>query len=221
MFAFQANANRTQSSACVECSSSTQNMAAKQLRELRNTVTAQSTVEDLIDVTEVMTFADKCDNFVDEDGLGTWGQTIAQEMHKDRYEYLYQGTPDLVAVCPAFNSLNDNGKEMVWVMIINTMVHLESSCAKSVTAKGPNGTLKGLLQLHKGREQVYADGCRRGDADSPAATFRCGLAMLDKQLETQESLFSRKSYWDVLRPQARSQKFKKVQRAISKIAFCK
>lgn len=223
MLGTQAEATKhssAQAGTCTSCSTAQKN-AQQQLRDIRNTITAQEKVEDMIDVTEIMTFADRCDNFIDSDGLGSWGRTIAEEMRKERYENLYHATPDLLSVCPAFNSLNDNGKEMVWVMIINTMVHLESSCTKSVTARGPNGTLKGLLQLHKGREQVYAEGCRRGDADSPATTFRCGLSMLDKQMATQDALFSRKSYWDVLRPQARSQKYKKVKKAVSNLAFCK
>jgi|GEM_PF-2022413 len=211
---------RLQAGTCVECSSAS-NQAAEQLRNIRNTITADASVEDIFSINERMNFADRCENFADEDGLGKWGNTIVTEMHRERYSQLYEGTADLRAICPGFSTLNDNGKELVWVMIINAMVHLESSCQKGETAKGPNGTLIGLLQLHKGREGRYAQGCRNGDGNTPEGSMRCGLAMLNKQLANDDALFSRKSYWDVLRPQARSQKYKRVQAAVRKLSICK
>ncbi|WP_374079242.1 hypothetical protein [Bdellovibrio bacteriovorus] len=212
--------SRVQGGTCLECSS-TANRATEQLRNLRNTVTATASVEDIFNINEKMNFADKCESFADDEGLGRWGTTIVNELHRERYEELYEGTSDLTAVCPGFKTLNDNGKELVWVMVINAMVHLESSCKKNETAQGPNGTLIGLMQLHKGKEGRYSQGCRNGDGNSPDTTFRCGLAMLNKQLKNDDALFSRKSYWDVLRPQARSQKYKKVQAAVRKLSFCK
>lgn len=213
---FEAN----RSGVCIQC---TENLdrTVSQVRDLRNTVTNNATVEDLASVNERMNFADKCESFVGEEGLGKWGTTIVNELHRNRYQALYEGTPDLRAVCPAYNKLNDNGKELVWVMILNAMVHLESSCDKTETAKGPNGSLVGLLQLHRNKEEVYAKGCQRGDGQNTSRTFACGLSMLNRQLENDEALFSRKSYWDVLRPQARSKKFKKVQLALRKLAICK
>ncbi|WP_413944400.1 hypothetical protein [Bdellovibrio sp. HCB-162] len=212
--------SRLEGNTCIECSSAS-NRAAQQLRDIRNTITSDAKVEDIFSINEKMNFADKCENFADDDGLGRWGTTIVNELHRERYAELYEGTADIKAVCPAFATLNDNAKELVWVMVINAMVHLESSCQKGETAKGPNGTLIGLMQLHKGRESVYAKGCRNGDGNSPDTTFRCGLSMLNKQLANDDALFSRKSYWDVLRPQARSQKYKKVQSAVRKLSFCK
>lgn len=205
---------------CYACTTPIES-AAEGLRSVRNTITAQSSVSEILNTNEVMNFAEKCEGFVDEEGLGKWGQTIVDELHKNRYEALYAGTNDLKAICPGFTNLNDNSKELVWVMIINAMVHLESSCDKTETARGPNGGLIGLLQLHLNRENAYANGCSRGDGKTPNGTFRCGLAMLNKQLSNDEALFSRKSYWDVLRPQARSQKFRKVQAAVKKLSVCK
>lgn len=205
---------------CVNCLNN-KNSLAENVRLFRNTITANSSVNDILNTNESMNFADKCEDFVDEEGLGKWGKTIVQTLHKNRYEALYDGTADLRAICPGYRSLNDRSKELVWVMILNAMVHLESSCDKTETAKGPNGRLIGLLQLHRNREEVYAAGCSRGDGQNPARTFECGLSMLNKQLKNDEALFSRKSYWDVLRPQARSQKYKKVKTAIQKLSICK
>jgi hypothetical protein len=205
---------------CYSCMAAP-NPTVQNLRNLRNSVIAKTSVSELFNVNEAMNFATKCESFVDEEGLGKWGNTIVEELHRERYEALYQGTDDLKAICPGFSSLNDNSKELVWVMILNAMVHLESSCDKTETARGPNGGLVGLLQLHRNREQVYAQGCKRGDGLNPASTFRCGLSMLNRQLSNDEALFSRKSYWDVLRPQARSQKFRKVQASVKKLSVCK
>lgn len=211
------------SGVCFSCLSSAQSFKsnAQQVRTLRNTITAQTSVEELHNANGAMNFADKCENFVDGDGLGKWGTTIVSELHRTRYEALYEGTDDIKAMCPGFSTLNDNSKELVWVMIINAMVHLESSCDNTETARGPNGGLVGLLQLHRNRENAYAPDCNRGDGKTPAGTFRCGLSMLNKQLANDEALFSRKSYWDVLRPQARSQKYRKVQAAVQKLSVCK
>ncbi|WII71511.1 hypothetical protein QJS83_13665 [Bdellovibrio sp. 22V] len=214
------SASRIEGSACIECSSST-NRTQQQLRELRDTVTADASVEDIFKINERMDFADKCENFADGDNYGRWGKIIIDEMHRSRYEELYKGAADLTAVCPAYPTLNDNSKELVWVMVLNAMAHLESSCDKTERAQGPNGRLVGLLQLHDGREQVYAKNCRRGDGKTAEGTFRCGLSMLNQQLAKRDSLFSRNSYWDVLRPQAKSQKFKKVKAAISRLSVCK
>lgn len=225
------SARRTQAQTCTNCSvAASKSSATDQIRSVRNTVSSQLSVTDIYSINEKMKFAERCDSFADDEGLGKWGTTIVTFMQADRlqqdsskrlYSELYEGSADLIALCPAFPKLNDNGKELVWVMIINAMVHLESSCKKAETAQGPNGSLKGLMQLHQGKENKYARGCRRGDANSPDTTFRCSLSMLNRQLANDESLFSRRSYWDVLRPQARSQKYKKVKASIQKLSFCK
>lgn len=205
---------------CYSCAT-TSDSTVENLRTLRNTVTAQSSVNEILNTSEDMNFAKKCESFVGKKGLGEWGQTIVNVLNNNQYGALYAGTDDLNAICPGFKKLESNVKQLVWVMIITTMAHLESSCDENGTARGPNGRLIGLLQLHLNRENYYVENCERGAGRTPNNTFICGLAMLNKQLKNDQALFSRKSYWDVLRPQARSQKFRKVQAAVRKLSICK
>lgn len=207
-------------STCTNCTENP-NTANQQIRNVRNAITSQMSVGDLSQINSSMNFANACSGFVNSKGLGSWGSVVVNEMRAKNYQALYDGTSDIRAVCPAYNSLNSNSKELVWVMIINAMAHLESSCNAGITATGPNGQLIGLLQLHNGREQAYAPNCRKGDGKTGAGNIRCGLSMLDGQLRRDGMLFSRKSYWDVLRPQARSQKYLKVRQAVSRLGICK
>lgn len=205
---------------CTNCTESSRT-ANQQLRNVRNAITSQMSVGSLATINSNMNFSRACSSFVNTKGLGTWGEVVVSEMRAKNYQTLYDGTSDMREVCPGYNSLNSNSKELVWVMIVNAMAHLESSCNPSITAQGPNGQLIGLLQLHNGREQAYAPNCRKGDGKTGAGNIRCGLSMLDGQLRRDGLLFSRKSYWDVLRPQARSQKYKKIRQAVASLGLCK
>lgn len=195
-------------------------IANLQLLLLDGLIDADANSGNIADVNRDMSFSRQCKSFAENTNFGVWGTLIVNELRRVRREELYTGTPDLIAICPAFSAMNDESKEVVWVMIINAMAHLESSCRKTVTGKGPNGVVAGLLQLHQGREQIYAPGCARGDADTPAGSFRCGIAMLAKQVAIHNEVFSRRSYWDVLRPQQRTAKFRIIQNAVKNLSIC-
>lgn len=217
-----ANSTALEDPTCPSCrSSGGQAELADEVRRIRNTVTFQSNLNQVYTSKALLKFSERCQNFVGEEGLGAWGEAIINEMHRERYEGLYQGTPDLFEICPGFKTLDDSSKELVWVMIVSAMVHLESSCNNSEVAKGPNGVALGLLQLHKNREHKYSEGCNQGDAKSATGSLSCGLSMLNRQLQNDESLFSRRSYWDVLRPQSRSKKHLKIKEAVKNLTFCK
>lgn len=202
-------------------SSQLDKLNAELLRNLYSVEVAGLGAESIGKVNDLMRFANKCDSFATLNDMGQWGRLILEELKRNRYSELYRGAPDLTQSCPNFNSMNDEGREVVWVMVVNAMAHLESSCTLNIPAKGPNGALIGLLQLHNGAEQKYAKYCKKGDGKTAEGTFRCGLSMLEGQLSRDNSLFSRKSYWDVLRPQAKSQKYLKIQKALKNLSICK
>lgn len=204
---------------CRECLEAGQ-PDADTLRDLRNTMSIAASAEQISAVSDKMNWGDACDQFTSDDEFGKWGNMIMKELKSNATPSLMEGSDDLKKLCPGYKSLNLENRQNVWVLIINAMAFYESSCNKNVTAKGPNGKLIGLLQLHNGKEDVYAPNCKKGDGKTPAGTFRCGLSMLNSQLERGEDLFSRKSYWDVLRPQARSKKAAKIQRAIKSFPLC-
>lgn len=191
------------------------------LKNLYEVEVAGMASESVAHVNDLMNFAGKCESFATVQDMGKWGELILTEMKRNRYSELYRGASDLSDVCPNFNSMNDEGREVVWVMVVNAMAHLESSCTLGIPARGPNGALIGLLQLHNGSEHKYAKYCKKGDGKTAEGTFRCGLSMLEGQLSRDNALFSRKSYWDVLRPQAKSRKYLKIQKALKNLSICK
>ncbi len=162
-----------------------------------------------------------CNRFVSDKSYGEWALYIKKAFNKYRFNYLINGTKDLVRVCPNYRNFKDSEKIDVWITIIIAMSHYESSCRPKITANGPNGPLLGLLQLHKGKEGRYSKICENGDGKSVNSTIECGLSMLDDQIRRDRQLFSQKSYWDVLRPLARSQKWRKIASSISFYPSCR
>ncbi|HWU42614.1 MAG TPA: hypothetical protein VN132_04215 [Bdellovibrio sp.] len=180
-------------------------------------------VGDFLNVGDELEWGDACENFASEDEFGKWAGMIMKELRKDGHEALIQGSDDLLKVCPNYSRLDIEGQRNVWVLIVNAMAFYESTCRDDAKGRGPNGKLIGLLQLHAGKEDLYVKSglCQKGDGKTPQGTFRCGLAMMNEQLERGEGLFSRRSYWDVLRPQATEQKYKKIQKALRAYPLCK
>ncbi|MBL7686800.1 MAG: hypothetical protein JNJ49_02115 [Bdellovibrionaceae bacterium] len=149
----------------------------------------------------------RCSAFADENGLGRLGKVVVNEISNGQFEHvgnLLNGSDDLKRACPRYDTLNTNEKAHVFVMLLASMSFFESSCDPTSGLKrrvqGPNGALGGLIQLHKGKENVYAPNCPRGASNKPETTLTCGLSMLNKQLDRQEAIFSPRSYWEVLRP---------------------
>lgn len=126
--------------------------------------------------------------------------------------------------CPRYKTMTANQKGMVWVMVLTMMAHFESSCNIKAHAKGPNGTAKGFYQLHAGKEQNYdqdMEMCVKNASFSGKSSNKCALAMLEVQLVKEDGqLFSKKSYWDVLRPNGAAKKADDIQRALSKSSLC-
>ncbi|XGC81960.1 hypothetical protein ACES2L_05620 [Bdellovibrio bacteriovorus] len=205
--------------ACVNCAN-TEHKTVQQLQEFSAILVAGGNVQELSDANKEMGFAPRCE-FAKGDDLGPWGEIIVTEMRTNKKEYsrLYQGTPDLEADCPRYSRLEDKDKELVWVMILNTMSHLESTCNPTVQARGIKGrTAIGLLQLHKDNEN--RNGCSRGDGRSAERTLECGLDMLESQLAREGELYGERgeTYWAVLRGD--QSKHNIIRKAIRKLEFC-
>ncbi len=150
-------------------------------------------------------FSDRCDQFATESGFGSWGRVIIEELVRGEGDSLLRGTDDLRRACPNYDYLGVREKSYVWVKIIASMTFLESSCNPRAglesVVNGPNGRAAGLLQLHKNKEHTYGANCSKGASLSPTATLKCAISMLDRQVEKTQALFSRATYWGVLRPQ--------------------
>lgn len=186
-------------------------------------------------------FNERCDNFANmtptngnlahSENAVNWGAMVLEEMNRQDHPELYKGTNDLVDSCPAFPQLTDDQKELVWVVILDSMSHLESSCTPFVAnKKAPHGVAAGLLQLNSGKEHKIIDGCNRGDATNVRGSMSCGLELLNKQLGSERQLFSDDAHWAVLRTKyyskkmkrwIYSEKYKSVQSALQQFDLCK
>ncbi|OUR98533.1 hypothetical protein A9Q84_03730 [Halobacteriovorax marinus] len=117
--------------------------------------------------------------------------------------------------CPNYNSMNEADKKNFWVILMASMSYAESSFDTSnyYDEKGTNDSY-GLLQIDAPNARAY--GCKTakgispmgsksgrsggGDMYKPKVNLRCGLYILNRQIErTGGSIFSSKSYWAVLR----------------------
>ncbi|AHZ86612.1 hypothetical protein AB1A81_06425 [Bdellovibrio bacteriovorus] len=207
-----------------------------QIRALRTTVGGDQSYKDIYrynyNKQKDRKVAEVCSNFATDSGYGPLGRHVMNILNEREYPNLFDGTPDLVSLCPAFPQLGPEEKKVVFVAIMNVMALGESTCgAGPHTARGPNGTAVGLLQLHRGKEGSYESdhrhghgpeiGCKNGDGEKPESSLKCGLHLLDMQFAGKGELFSRSSHWEVLRPQGRKQKFKWTKKIVSGLSVCK
>ncbi|UOF02498.1 hypothetical protein [Bdellovibrio reynosensis] len=218
-----ANVHRTSlteaNTSCVDCVN-TQHKTVYQLQQLSHILVSGGNVQELSDANRELGLAPRCE-FVQGNELGPWGEIIITEMRTNKSEYsnLYRGTQDLYDDCPRYPRLEDKDKELVWVMILNTMSHLESTCDENVEARGIKGrTAIGLLQLHKNAEN--RNGCTKGDGDEAETTLPCGLDMINSQLQREGELYGERgeTYWAVLRGD--QSKHNTIRKAIRKLEFC-
>ncbi len=169
--------------------------------------------------------SDACVSFMTKDMfLGASGRQIFETIKKNQASFpqIMKGG-NLTNYCPKYTTMKADQRAMVWVMLLTMVAHFESSCSMKAKAKGPNGTAKGFYQLHQGKEQNYDDlqMCVRNASLSDKASGKCALSMIERQLTRENgNLFSKKSYWDVLRPNGAAHKADDIQRTLKKSSLC-
>lgn len=162
-------------------------------------------VKVLAKIATKMKYADSCKSkFVSAHGIGALGKYIKKELSQGHYRGLLKNTKAFRNVCPGFQKMSMEEKKNLWVLILMSMSHFESSCRSQVENTGPNGIAKGLLQLHEGAEDRYTHWdqtgvCKKGDSKKPKDSIQCTLSMLNGQVQRFNSIFFQGSYWDVLR----------------------
>jgi len=182
----------------------------------------RQSASDVSKISDKMDYAKKCDMFVSKDEVKQWGLFVEKLIAQPKYTALYSGPKNIRNLCPKYDSMDGDDKKAMWILFVSAWAHYESSCNPNAKAQGPNGTVAGLLQLDRGREDSYlAEDCKRNDSKSPERSIACGLAMLEhKVADKGEDVFSPTSYWDVLRPQANSGKAQKIMAAICQFPSC-
>ena len=170
--------------------------------------------------------SDSCISLINKDLiLGRVGHSIYSELTKNSslYPFLMEGGK-IKNHCKNYSTMDNNQRAVVWLLVLTTMAHFESSCNSAAKAKGPNGTAYGYFQLHKGKEFLYAGApfiCPKNASLSPMQSSKCALGMLEKQMDrTTGELFSNKSYWEVLRPKGPADKAKHISKAIARSSLC-
>lgn len=169
-------------------------------------------------VRSALTFVSKsasvCSQFITSSGSGSVGKRVMNDV--DTAQLMMRGPNDLQTFCPKYPSLSDENQRKVWLLVMTVMSFLESSCNSSITAKGPNGTLRGLFQLHAGKEHQYTKSrrCQRNGSTTNDGSVVCTVGMLDDQMARASKLFSNDSYWGVLRPKGEPHPRKKGQRVM-------
>lgn len=165
---------------------------------------------------------DRCNKFMNTNlVLGKLGQYIKNEVQTNAKKYPYLlASPQMESLCPKYSKMSLNDKAFMWTLVMTTMAHLESNCNINASIKGPNGKTSGFYQLHSGKEDYY-DGekseCFKYAGTDPQSSSRCALAMLDLQMKNQDGmLFTKKSYWDVLRPSGVASSLSKAPQKIKK-----
>ncbi|MDG0817073.1 hypothetical protein [Bdellovibrio svalbardensis] len=217
----------SEASNCVECSfaPATLSKDALNARSIRNAVSNGTEPQSVADIGERMNWAATCSKFAKGNSYGPWGLAVISELETNKYDELIRGSSDLYRICPGYQQMDRDGKNGMWVAIIAAMANHESSCRENPPLHGgPNGTLVGLMQLHKGRENAYSpDGCKRGDGSTAKGSIRCSLSMINDQLGRGLPLFAKsgETYWEVLQRTSRKKIYAEIQEAIQDYALCR
>lgn len=143
----------------------------------------------------------ECSEYARPDGrIEGLGAVIFATISPQSHPHLFRGTGDLNRLCPGYSGWSDTTKKRLWVWTIASAAFGESTCNQNVReSRGPNGTLKGIYQLHKGAEGRYSTRCRNGDGSSSTRGTICKLAMMDEQLRDSGRLFQGRTHFDVFR----------------------
>lgn len=170
--------------------------------------------------------SDQCTVFMDKsNALGDLGKYISQELQTNSKKYSnLLNASSMNSACPKYPKMNLQQRSIVITLMLTAMAHFESSCKISSSIKGPNGRTYGYWQLHLGKESRYdsQDICQINDSKKPSASARCALSMLDDQVKRSNGkIFSRGSYWDVLRPNGQAKKAGVIRRTLQNFSLCK
>jgi hypothetical protein len=175
-----------------------------------------------------MQYASRCEKqFVSQNGFGPLGKVVKDALSKNSAKDLINYDRSFGGACPGYREMNGEQRKNLWVFVMMSMAHYESSCQHQVINQGPYGTAAGLLQLHEESEDLYVSwdpdlNCDKGAARNPRKSLQCGLTMIGNQFYKGASFFDDSSHWQVLRNVNKpgTQAFQ-IRYALSQIPDCK
>lgn len=154
-------------------------------------------------------FHQQCSNFIDGNGLGTWGRTMINAIKKVGAQNCFYNKNIFKDFCPKYNSLNESKKNAVIAIIFASMAEDESDC--KLTARNYNGTncvADGLFQMEKARSQRADAGrnskwCKtKQSVDTQALGFQseCTVSIInDTVCKKGRQINYSGGYWEQLR----------------------
>lgn len=184
--------------------------------------------QEFSDIAERLNFASRCEQkFVSQDGFGPLGNVVKETLSQGAVKDIIRYDTSFGGACPGYRSMNAEQRKNIWVFIVMSMSHYESSCKEKAMNQGPYGLAAGLLQLHEQNEDLYAKwdpdfNCDKGAAQNPRKSIKCALTMISHQIYRGLPFFNDNSHWQVLRKVDKpgSQAYH-IRYAISQISGCK
>lgn len=183
---------------------------------------------EFLDISERMNFASRCEKkFMGLQGFGPLGKAVKETLSRGSTGSILKHNTSFGGACPGYRSMNLEQRKNLWVFIMMSMSHYESSCRESVTNQGPYGIATGLLQLHGGKEDIYAKWdpdfhCDKGISKNGRRSIQCALTMIGEQIYRGVPLFNENSHWQVLRKVDKpGSQAHQIRYAISQISDCK
>lgn len=177
---------------------------------------------------ERMRYASQCQKrFVSKEGFGPLGKVIKETLSKKSTKDLVYNNNSFGGACPGYHDMSLDQRKNIWVFVMMSMSHYESSCNDGVINQGPNGLAAGLLQLHSESEDRYVEwdpdsNCEKGSSQNAKKSLKCGLTMIGNQIYKGAQFFDDRSHWQVLRNSKKpgTQGFQ-IRYALSQITECK
>lgn len=182
---------------------------------------------ELSDIAGRLNFASRCEKkFVSPDGFGPLGKVVKETLSQGAVKDIIRYDTSFGGACPGYRSMNSEQRKNIWVFIVMSMSHYESSCKEKAINQGPYGLAAGLLQLHEQSEDLYAKwdpdfNCDKGASQSARKSIKCALTMISHQIYRGVPFFNENSHWQVLRKVNKpgSQAYH-IRYAISQISGC-
>lgn len=180
------------------------------------------------EIAQRMNYAKRCQSkFVSHSGYGPLARVIKETLSRGMGREVVNYDTSFGGACPGYRGMNAEQRKNVWVFVMMSMSHYESSCKEKVSNQGPYGLASGLLQLHEDNEDIYAHwdpdlNCDKGASMSAKKSVKCALTMIGNQIYKGVPFFNENSHWQVLRKVDKpgSQAYQ-IRYAISQIPECK
>jgi hypothetical protein len=186
-------------------------------------------------------FSPRCvESFYDSTNENSLSQVVTDSLSDGNHYELLENPKPWKNLCPNYSGLSKDKRKDIVAFLMMGLANFESGCDPNAENKKrtivrktksgkkvvkhvgpPNGTAKGILQLHLNHEGDYNDplnNCADGVSRNASRSLKCGLSMLEDQVRKYGKIFFSESHWQVLRPSGRSSA--DIQEAISDIPDC-